>query len=480
MKWSFCIPAVCVIAMLLPQASSAQVFGDAPSIFEYADQQQGVTTTLVTSTVVTTPITTSTLIVEPVSMAPVTTTEPMLAEFAAVTTTVEIPPILAAVREARQVLETTPHEHPATAKIDTDYRDLTLAIWEPGKEIEYVDVKKKGTSLKCTGTCPVKVTYSNGLNSTFEVLKRPNAIVVALRYPLYLEQGTGKKKNYRIEEVVYTPYSAGLRSQELVDAGKAYFSKTINQVFVDLNQKGIRSKAFNDRPLTQVVDEQLAKAIMTIEHADTAALKTDPDHALDRFYITLATNEDQAFGYSRSSAGALGVAQFMPKTYAAMVARNPQLKLEPNFDKAMRSVSTSLKAQMLYLDTLLTELPIDARLGYFEYPEESREFMVAAYNGGAGRIRLAMSFWVQATGAKTTDFSLAERKQRLRDLIQGREEVLATYADPGRKQQQLKEIALYKSQLAALEALTVKTTPGLKKETVDYLKKYRSLLPSFT
>ncbi len=462
MKWSFCIPVAFVVAALLPQASSAQVFGDAPSIFEYAEQQQGVTSTVASSTP----------IIEPIMIVPIATET--------VTTTTEIPAILAAVREARQTLETTPHEHPETVKVDTDYRDLRLAIWEPGRDIEYVDIKKKGTSLKCAEACPVKVTFSNGLNSTFTVLNRPQAMVVALRYPLYLEQGTGKKKTYRVEEVVYTPYSPSLRSQELVDAGKAYFNKTINQVFVDLNQKGIRSKAFSDRPLTQVVDEQLAKAIMTIEHADTAALTKDPDHALDRFYILLATNEDQAFGYSRSSAGALGVAQFMPKTYKAMVARNPQLKLEPDFEIAMRSVSTSLKAQMLYLDTLLTELPIDARLGYFEYPQESREFMVAAYNGGAGRIRLAMSFWMQATGAQATSFSLIERKQRLRELIKGREEVLANFPDPGRKLQQLKEITLYKKQLSNLEDLIVKKTPGLKKETVDYLKKYRSLLPSFS
>lgn len=366
------------------------------------------------------------------------------------------------------------------ATTDTDWREITLAIWDKQTdEIKLYPGKKKGAGLQLEdGSINLKVTVSNGLNSQFVSADSDRYQVVGILYSLYLTEQLSKKKvRYRIEEVVYVPLSDAFHSDEMVKYGQAWLEGSMKRVYEGFDRQQVRSRAFPDRMLTEVVDHDLLLSILAIEHMDEAGLTKNQDHTLDRFFVTLAVNGDQAYAFSRSPAGALGIAQFMPKTYTGLVKQRPGVGLIGDFEKGMRSVENSIRAQALYLDTLLSEMPLDARVAFFDQsPEEVREYVVAAYNGGAPRITTAISFWTTATRASTSDFEPQERIAKIQVLINERQAQLGKERLKSRVQEIQRDITQLKKQIASIQtAMKKKAKPALKSETVGYLKKYRIL-----
>ncbi|HEU0051400.1 MAG TPA: hypothetical protein VFQ60_05100, partial [Patescibacteria group bacterium] len=93
---------------------------------------------------------------------------------------------------------------------DNGWRDVTVALWDPETDqISTVDIQKKGTNVKMkSGEPKIKVTYTNGINSTYEVADGSKKIPVAIRYQIYTEKRLSRKKvQYTVNDVVYTPYS---------------------------------------------------------------------------------------------------------------------------------------------------------------------------------------------------------------------------------------------------------------------------------
>ena len=65
--------------------------------------------------------------------------------------------------------------------------------------------------------------------------------------------------------------------------------------------------------------------------------------------MKLAANEDSAFDAAISSAGAAGLVQFIPSTYALMVKKRPDLGLIPDFREGMANHRNAVKAQVASL-----------------------------------------------------------------------------------------------------------------------------------
>jgi soluble lytic murein transglycosylase-like protein len=131
---------------------------------------------------------------------------------------------------------------------------------------------------------------------------------------------------------------------------------------------------------------------------DVSTLKMNTAQ-LNPLYVTLATNKEKAFAYSRSSVGAMGIVQFMPKTYAA-VAKWNGYGLKSSFDEGMGNATNAITAEVAYLDYLMSCLPKETVALYGTKPTLVHEVVAAAYNGGATRAVKAMAAWEENTDPK--------------------------------------------------------------------------------
>lgn len=284
-----------------------------------------------------------------------------------------------------------------TEKTEPDWRRVTLAIWNPKTDgIRLVTADKKGTDLRAVkdggDISDIDVTYANGLNSSFKIAGSAGEVAVAIRYPIYTARAISKKKKvYDTQEVVYTPYSPALATPQMIEEGKRWFDATIANVYATVKAKGVRSRAFPDKLVADTLDPALVKSIILIEHLDVGSLKLNAPQ-LNPLYVTLATNKDASFGYSRSAVGALGIVQFMPKTYAA-VAKWQAYGLDANFETGMRNAKNAMTAEVAYLDYLLACLPKETIASYATNKNTVHEYVAAAYNGGATRAVKAMAAW---------------------------------------------------------------------------------------
>ncbi len=275
-------------------------------------------------------------------------------------------------------------------------RIITLALWsEATSSIRYVTGLKDGN--KFTPNNPpeasISVLRTNGVNSTYRVNGPANEMVVAVRYPIARDIGTKKKPKFELDDVVYTPYSSNLHTPEMVRAGSAWLDALTTKVVQDMRQSGELSRASSTQSVADTIDTIFAKEIAIIEHADYHALEQSPRHEVERVLVTLAANQDKSFTESRSSAGALGLVQFMPKSYAYIVMRHPALKLPTNFERAMRDPSVAIRAEMAYLSDISAEFPnASGKL--------LNEFIAASYNGGSARVKKASAAWEDNTDPK--------------------------------------------------------------------------------
>ncbi len=301
-----------------------------------------------------------------------------------------------AIKRAQELLSAT-STAPSVASSDDGWRTVTLAIWDPAaptsvEAIRIVTLEKNGMKLRelANPIVGIRVARSNGANSEFSVAT--GEMIVAVRYPIYRERKISAKKIvYDVSDIIYTPYARALHTPEMIAEGKQWLDQTVAGVFEELRREGIPSRVSSNRLVADVIDPEFVKRILLVEHLDENALQNDARRQIEALFVTLGANEDRAFTVAKSKAGALGLAQFIPKTYAALV-RWPHLHLEQNFEKGMRDPKNAIRAEVAYLDYLLSRLPDEIHAS--SMPRERVEEIVAAsYNGGATRAASAMKAW---------------------------------------------------------------------------------------
>ena len=268
--------------------------------------------------------------------------------------------------------------------------EIILAIWR--QDVGVVNLylaDKQGRNLwiKSPGAPPVSVSSHARLYSRYYIAPSHQATVVGVLYP-YMEERNGR---FHTKEVVYVPPTGDMRTPEMLTAGSDYLSYLVRDAFAELKKRQVKSRAFPGQLLADVMDPYLIKSVVVIEHSDHRTLlgEDDPESVLGRFYVDLAVNRDNAFAYAESSAGALGLAQFIPSTYALFVRNRPDLGLLPDFQAGMADHQNAIMAEAAYFDDTLALLPEDIRGNYLTNPALAADFLAAAYNGGVSRVRKA-------------------------------------------------------------------------------------------
>lgn len=394
-----------------------------------------------------------------------------------------VDPLVAAMRLAQAELQARIDADKAgkpakTAKDPESPRELTLAIWNKASDqLRYVRVRKNGSDLKILeggNGDSIRVTVANGINSEMIVNGKGDDIIVATRFPVYRPTNAAQTA-FVVEDEVYVPYSRYLRTPALVEEGERYLDELAARVFDRLRADGIKSRVFTDKLVADLIDPAVVKSIAAIEHLDEYSLQDDTTQALERFFVIIGANRGEAYNYSRSSANALGLVQFIPSTYNAL-AKRANWKLNPDFEKGMQDHENAMRAEILYLDELLYELPDSAQAQFLGDTDKVNEFIVASYNGGSGRVSRAMKTWEQIfNGEKQRQiiklqaqynaaFNKAEslRQQTLKEKNKTKRAALQKQLDAQR--------VIYRGLASQVNALQ---NSILRNETIGYIQKYR-------
>jgi hypothetical protein len=273
--------------------------------------------------------------------------------------------------------------------------EVIVVLWNPdGDEYATVRLLKKGTSVTpiLNEAYEFTVLKDNGVNTTFSVANRPDLYVVAVIHPVLTSVGTTAHPKYRLDQTVYVPAADYLLHPSIVKAGRDYLDWKVDAVYRELGELHVRSRAFPDQELANVISPTIVKAIIAIEHVSAdALLKGDATAYLNRFYSTLATNEHRAYAYAKSTASARGLVQFIPATYKSLVRTRPELTLNSDFEQGMMDPYNAIKAEIALLDYNLSVLPAAVRNTYEAGGSSLGAYLAAMYNGGETRVRRAIA-----------------------------------------------------------------------------------------
>ena len=404
-----------------------------------------------------------------------------------------VSPLLQAIKDARVVLEEelkkqqTEQKKPVVVPSKKVAVPIVLAVWNRDTNaISLVHAEKKGLTLKIItpGAPSIKVSFDNGVNSTYRMPKGAQSMVVGTISPIFVETKVKKKIAYTLQDVMYTPYSQDFFKPEVIAAGSDYLSFLIQDAFDDLRKSNIHSVAFPDRLLVDVIDPYLIKSIVVIEHADRRLFqKNEPEHAVGTFLANLALNEEGAFNLSVSSAGARGLVQFIPSTYALLTKRK-DLQLISDFTAGMADHRNAIKAQAALLDEDLADMPKIIRDLYFQNPAKAGEFLAASYNGGSTRVRRAFTTWGDEGWAISRQGELKSLQSKAAVL----KSAIVVTKQQITKNKKPKETPLLKKQLVkitrereqAVNQIAFLQKASLREETVGYVVKLKKVYAMFT
>jgi hypothetical protein len=126
------------------------------------------------------------------------------------------------------------------------------------------------------------------------------------------------------------------------------------------------------------------RVLLINEHIDPSEFKS-AGHArglAERVLTIIATNREKAYAYSISPAGARGLVQMIPSTYALLLNKYSSAGLPGNFFACMTDPVNAVMAQVLLCDADWES--INARS--FIPRDRVGPYLAAAYNGGVGRV----------------------------------------------------------------------------------------------
>jgi len=297
------------------------------------------------------------------------------------------------INEAERLMKVRPVP---TAMVAPSLDYVTVAALLPEtSQIHLIRIAKqtfltKGSEVAATTSLgsPVqlRIVRANGVNTAVTVFDEKNRSLL----PLVVEFPIERRGVFR-ELAYYTSAHPALLSAELMKSGQTYVNS-----MVDLAAKRLRDRGVNIAPnLVEV-----AKRLCIVEHVDHDRFRNENRIALfEEIYTLYALNELDTYRYSVSSAGAGGMVQMIPWTYALMRQRHSGVGLNPDFVAGMRNHGNALEAMLLYMQDTWNDLSAneDVQSALSARQATTTELLAAGYNSNAaklpGYIRRAGAGW---------------------------------------------------------------------------------------
>jgi hypothetical protein len=273
---------------------------------------------------------------------------------------------------------------------------VTLAALLPEtSQIHLIRIPKtsfltKSATLSLTTSLGLPVDFrvlrANGVNTAVTVFDEKNRSLL----PLVVEFPIERRGVFR-EMAYYTSAHPALLSNDITKSGQTYVNS-----MVDLAAKRLREKGVS---IPQNIVE-VAKRLCIVEHVDHDRFRNENRIALyEEIYSLYALNLLETYRYSVSSAGAGGMVQMIPWTYALMRTRHPGVGLNPDFVAGMRNHGNALEAKLLYMQDTWNDLLAneDIQAALTAKQATPTDLMAAGYNSNAaklpGYIRRAGAGW---------------------------------------------------------------------------------------
>lgn len=309
--------------------------------------------------------------------------------------------ILQKIREGIELLKKSP-----PLKYDKNKKEIALAILnkETGevfeqrvwaREDEIKNYKKTGivNIVSSQDTIfNIGVNWWNSFNTDYEIPEHSEMVVIANKYPIPSKNITGlpEKSKTQNTDIIYAPYSKQLHMPEIIEAGKIYLEKITDQAFVELDANQVKSRYTANSLVTAGVSKDFVRNIILIEHIDPDGFNTAADggrELAERVLTVIGANQNYAYRYTGSPAGASGLAQFIKPTYKNIASKYPEARLIKDYNAGMANHINAVKAMALFFDIHKKDIAgktakkdIAQSLGITE------EMLAAAYNGGPSRV----------------------------------------------------------------------------------------------
>src|SRR6266571_722162 len=253
------------------------------------------------------------------------------------------------INEAERLMKARPL--PTVLTPSLEYVTLAALLPETSK-IHLIRIDKrtfltKGSQISAISSLglpmQVRIVRANGVNTAVNVFDNKNRSLLPLVVEFPIERrGVFKEMAY------YTSAHPVLLSPELMKTGQTYVNSMI-----DLAAKNLRERGKQGVP--NLVE--IAKRLCVVEHVDHDRYRNENRIALfEEIYTLYALNELETYRYSVSSAGAGGMVQMIPWTYALMRQRHPGVGLNPDFVAGMRNHGNALEAMLLYMQDTWNDL----------------------------------------------------------------------------------------------------------------------------
>ena len=264
------------------------------------------------------------------------------------------------------------------------------------KEQEIKDYKKTGTMIfepvVLGETLDIQPKWWNSFNTFYEIKNRPDLIVVANKYllPSSYIVGLPEKSKTKYTDIIYIPYSESLHLPEIIAAGKRYLDDNVDLAFGQLNVAGVVSRSSPGKLVTAVIGREFVKNIILVEHIDPSSFSTAADggrELTERVLAIIGANQNSAYRYTGSPAGASGLAQFIKATYLTIVSKYPGAHLIKNYNLGMADHANAIKAMVLFFDNYKNEIDNKVtRRDVINQMGITEEMLAAAYNGGPNKV----------------------------------------------------------------------------------------------
>jgi hypothetical protein len=247
------------------------------------------------------------------------------------------------------------------------------------KKIREVLVTSDG---RVTEGFELKMVRKNGVGSRFEIAYPENMVVLALRT-------TVRDGKNGFKEVVYTPYSPQIDTPQVREAGLNYLMTQIELARKDLEGRQTRLPGFER--LSADIPTDVALTLSIIEHIDPVRFRNCPKgkemDLIHEVLTIMGVNTVNAYAYSRSTAGAMGLFQIIPQTYRRLRDKYPRAGLIKDFQKGCTDHVNAAKASLLLFDSDLWDLPNDHLPLMTKDLRTVGMYLAAAYNCGSTRVR---------------------------------------------------------------------------------------------
>lgn len=170
------------------------------------------------------------------------------------------------------------------------------------------------------------------------------------------------------------------------EKGLAHLDRIYGQAARNLRSHKVMSRAFPGRSVADVIPTDILMAIPVIEHVDPTKIRREgPETAVRDVLSRIGRRGPGAYAGTRSHAGAHGLFQYMPRTYAGIRKKYPEARLIPSFSEGMRNETNAATAVYLLLDESLAGVDKNRRATLMRSPMTLRMFLAASYNAGYPR-----------------------------------------------------------------------------------------------